>query len=63
MLTKANPDNKTFALEPVLEVAVQVPDDDAVKPVLHPVETQTVDDEQTLQFDGQAVVQVGTAVA
>jgi len=60
---KANPDANVAADDPVVVVAVQVPDDDAVKPVLHPVETQTVDDEQTLQFEGQAVVQVGTAVA
>jgi hypothetical protein len=63
MLTKANPDNKTLADDPVVVVAVQVPDDEAVNPVLHPVETQTVDDEQTLQFDGHAVVHVGAAVA
>jgi len=63
MLTKANPDNKTLADDPVVDVAVQVPDDEAVKPVLQPVETQTVDDEHTLQFDGHAVVHVGTDVA
>jgi len=47
----------------VVEVAVHVPDDEAVKPVLQPVEAQTVDEVQTLQFDGHAVVHVGTAVA
>jgi len=63
MLTKANPDNKTLADDPVVVVALHVPDDEAVKPVLQPVEAQTVDEVQTLQFDGHAVVHVGTAVA
>jgi hypothetical protein len=61
MLTKANPDNKTFADDPVPDVAVHVPVDEAVKDVLQTV--HEVDEVQTLQFDGHDVVQVGTAVA
>jgi hypothetical protein len=60
MLTKANPENKTFEFD-VDAVAVQVPDVPAVKPVLQTV--QAVVEVQTLQFDPHAVVQVGTAVA
>jgi len=63
MLTKANPDNKTLADDPVVLVAVHVPDEEAVKPVLQPVEAQTVDEVHVLQFDGHAVVHVGAAVA
>jgi len=63
MLTKANPDNKTLADDPVPDVAVQVPDELAVKPVLQPVDKHTVLDEQMLQFDGHAVVHVGIDVA
>jgi len=60
MLTKANPDNKTFEFE-VDAVAVHVPDVPALKPVLQSV--HAVVEEQTLQFDGHDVVQVGAAVA
>jgi hypothetical protein len=60
MLTKANPDNKTFADDPVPVEATHVPVDEAVKVGLQTV--HEVADVQTLQFEGHAVEHVGMAV-
>jgi len=60
MLTKANPDNKTFADDPVPLDEVHVPVDEAVKPVLQVEQPVLV---QVLQFAEHAVKHDGIAVA